>query len=200
MTQNKLIVSNWKMNLKLSDSKILVNKLIKTIKKTKQSTKNIICPQFLLIPHISNLIKGTKISLGAQDCHFAQNGAFTGESSIDLLKSFKCKYVIIGHSERRENNADSNFIVLKKIKNVLNNNLKPIICIGEPMELRKKGEYLSFLEVQLNECVPSGINEVIIAYEPIWSIGTGLIPNFEDILEINNFVKKYLNKNKKIKK
>ena len=143
----------------------------------------------MLIPHISNLIKGTKISLGAQDCHFAQNGAFTGESSIDLLKSFKCKYVIIGHSERRENNADSNFIVLKKIKNVLNNNLKPIICIGEPMELRKKGEYLSFLEVQLNECVPSGINEVIIAYEPIWSIGTGLIPNFEDILEINNFVK-----------
>ena len=119
MTQNKLIVSNWKMNLKLSDSKILVNKLIKTIKKTKQSTKNIICPQFLLIPHISNLIKGTKISLGAQDCHFAQNGAFTGESSIDLLKSFKCKYVIIGHSERRENNADSNFIVLKKIKTYL---------------------------------------------------------------------------------
>ena len=97
----------------------------------------------MLIPHISNLIKGTKISLGAQDCHFAQNGAFTGESSIDLLKSFKCKYVIIGHSERRENNADSNFIVLKKIKNVLNNNLKPIICIGEPMELRK-GRILEF--------------------------------------------------------
>ena len=137
MTQNKLIVSNWKMNLKLSDSKKLVNILIRSVEKTKPHIKKIICPQFLLIPNISNLIKKSKIFLGSQDCHYKENGAFTGESSVQLLKLFKCKYVILGHSERREYNTDSNLLILKKIKTVQKYGLKPIICIGESIELRK---------------------------------------------------------------
>ncbi len=199
MTQNKLIVSNWKMNLKLSDSKKLVNILIRSVEKTKPHIKKIICPQFLLIPNISNLIKKSKILLGSQDCHYKENGAFTGESSVQLLKLFKCKYVILGHSERREYNTDSNLLILKKIKTAQKYGLKPIICIGESIELRKNGEYLDFLKIQLKECVPN-LNDVIVAYEPIWSIGTGLVPSFEDILEVKDFVKKYLVEEKKIKK
>ena len=198
MTQNKLIVSNWKMNLNISDSRKLINKLVKSTQKIKSRIKIIICPQFLLIPQVSNMIKNTQIILGSQDCHYEKSGAFTGETSIELLKSFKCKYVILGHSERREHNDESNLIISKKIKITHKFNLKPIICIGESIDLRKKGKYLSFLESQLNECVPN-VKEIIIAYEPIWSIGTGLIPSSQEILEVNNFVKKYLWK-KKIKK
>lgn len=200
MAQVKLIVSNWKMNLKLSNAKSLVVKLIKTMEKKKSYVKKIICPQFLLIPDIAKLIKNSKIFLGAQDCHYEEKGAFTGESSISLLKFFKCKYVVLGHSERRENNGDSNLIIAKKINTAIKFGLIPIVCIGESINLRKKKEYLDFLKIQLNECISTGINDIIIAYEPIWSIGTGLIPSCEEILEIKNFVKEHLTEKKNIKK
>ncbi len=199
MTQNKLIVSNWKMNLGLSDSQKLVKQIIKSSQIFKPHIKKIICPQFLLIPHISDLIKKTKICLGSQDCHYQESGAFTGESSIQLLKKFNCKYVILGHSERREYNTETNLVILKKIQRVLKHDLNPILCIGESINLRKKNQYLEFLEKQLYEGVPS-TEKIIIAYEPIWSIGSGLVPSFSDILEINNFVKKYLHERKQIKK
>ena len=188
MAKNKLIVSNWKMNLNLSDSKKLINKLIKSTVKKKPYLENIICPQFLLIPSISNLIKGTHLLLGAQNCHFERKGPFTGESSIELLKQFNCKYVILGHSERRLFSADSNLLIKKKIKIVLSEKIKPIVCIGEPLEFRKNKSYLKFLEKQLNECIPE-CNEIVIAYEPIWSIGTGLVPDYEEIYEVQEYVK-----------
>lgn len=199
MAKNKLIVSNWKMNLNLSDSKKLINKLIKSTIKKKPYLENIICPQFLLIPSISNLIKDTHLLLGAQNCHFERKGAFTGESSIELLKQFNCKYVILGHSERRLFSADSNLLIKKKIKIVLSEKIKPIVCIGEPLEFRKDKSYLKFLEKQLDECVPE-CNEIIIAYEPIWSIGTGLVPDYEDIYEVQNYIKSFLKNKKFIKK
>ena len=199
MAKNKLIVSNWKMNLNLSDSKKLINKLIKSTIKKKPYLENIICPQFLLIPSISNLIKDTHLLLGAQNCHFERKGAFTGESSIELLKQFNCNYVILGHSERRLFSADSNLLIKKKIKIVLGEKIKPIVCIGEPLEFRKDKSYLKFLEKQLDECVPE-CNEIIIAYEPIWSIGTGLVPDYEDIYEVQNYVKNFLKNKKFIKK
>ena len=137
--------------------------------------------------------------LGAQNCHFEKEGAFTGESSIKLLKSFNCKYVILGHSERRLFTADSNSLVKKKIKIALSEKIKPIVCIGEPLESRKNKDYFKFLEKQLNECIPE-CNEIIVAYEPIWSIGTGLVPKFEEIFEIQNYIKSFLKKKKFVKK
>jgi len=198
MAKNKLIVSNWKMNLNLSDSKKLIDKLIKSTVKKKPYLENIICPQFLLIPSISNLIKGTHLLLGAQNCHFERKGPFTGESSIELLKQFNCKYVILGHSERRLFSADSNLLIKKKIKIVLSEKIKPIVCIGEPLEFRKNKSYLKFLEKQLNECIPE-CNEIVIAYEPIWSIGTGLVPDYEEIYEVQEYVKSFLKNQKSIK-
>ena len=112
MTQNTLIVSNWKMNLDLTNAKKLIYKL-KKIKNIKKTTKNIICPQFLLIPTVSELIKNSNIILGAQDCHYNESGSFTGDSSISLIKKYRCKYVIIGHSERRINHCEKDEIVKK---------------------------------------------------------------------------------------
>ena len=114
MLKNKLIVSNWKMNLNLISAKKLINKL-KKMNYTNKHIKNIVCPQFLLIPLIAELIKSSNISLGAQDCHFAENGSYTGDSSITLIKKFGCKYVIIGHSERRNYHHEDNNLVKKKI-------------------------------------------------------------------------------------
>ena len=116
MTQNKLIVSNWKMNLELTDSKDLVNKILKLSQIIKPHIKKIICPQFLLIPHVSSLIKKTRISLGSQDCHYFETGAFTGESSVQLLKKFQCKYVILGHSEKKRTLLRDKFYYFEKNK------------------------------------------------------------------------------------
>ena len=112
MAQNTLIVSNWKMNLNLIGAKKLISKL-KGLKISK-NTKNIVCPQYLLIPHVRELIKNSQIILGAQDCHFEEQGSFTGDSSISLIKEYGCKYVIIGHSERREYHNEENVDVKKK--------------------------------------------------------------------------------------
>ena len=114
MAQNTLIVSNWKMNLNLINSTKLISKL--KILKISKNIKNIVCPQYLLIPHIRDLIKSSQIILGAQDCHFEEKGPFTGDSSILLIKEYGCKYVIIGHSERRQYHKEENSDVKKKIK------------------------------------------------------------------------------------
>ncbi len=198
MVQNTLIVSNWKMNLDLSGAKKLISKLKKIRSKKKLKIKNIVCPQFLLIPSIQQQIKGSKIILGAQDCHQKISGSYTGDSSILLLKKFGCKYVIIGHSERRIFYNEKNSDVKLKLLHVKENGISPIVCIGESITERKKKTYKKFILKQLNECIPRNMNEIIIAYEPIWAIGTGLTPSVEDIIEIKTLCKNFLKKNKNV--
>ena len=140
MAQNTLIVSNWKMNLNLINAKKLISKL-KSLKISK-NIKNIVCPQYLLIPHVRDLIQSSQIILGAQDCHSEEKGSFTGDSSISLIKEYGCKYVIVGHSERREYHREENFDVKKKINIVIKNNITPIVCVGESFLLRQKKSYL----------------------------------------------------------
>ena len=197
MAQNTLIVSNWKMNLNLISAKKLISK-IKSLKISK-NIKNIVCPQFLLIPHVRDLIKSSQIILGAQDCHFEEKGSFTGDSSISLIKDYGCKYVIVGHSERRKFHKEENSEIKKKIKIAIKNNINPIVCIGESFLLRQKKSYLKFIFKQLKECIPENLEKLIIAYEPIWAIGSGLTPTTEDIIEIKQSCLNFLKKNKKIK-
>ena len=123
MAQNTLIVSNWKMNLNLINAKKLISKL-KSLK-IKKNIKNIVCPQYLLIPHVRDLIQSSQIILGAQDCHSEEKGSFTGDSSISLIKEYGCKYVIVGHSERREYHKEENFDIKKKINIAIRNNITP---------------------------------------------------------------------------
>ena len=199
MTQNTLIVSNWKMNLDLTNAKKLIYKL-KKIRNIKKTTKNIICPQFLLIPTVSELIKNSNIILGAQDCHYNESGSFTGDSSISLIQKYRCKYVIIGHSERRINHCEKDEIVKKKIILAKKFKISAIVCVGEPLEIRKKKNHISFILNQLDRCIPTNLDEIIIAYEPIWSIGSGKTPTLENILEINKLCVNFLKEKKKIKK
>ena len=196
MPKNTLIVSNWKMNLNLISTKKLISKL-KSLK-TSKNIKNIVCPQYLLIPYVRDLIKSSQIILGAQDCHFEEEGSFTGDSSILLIKEYACKYVIIGHSERRESHKEENLLIKKKIKIAVKNNIIPIVCIGESFLMRQNNSYLEFIYKQLDECIPKKMGQLIIAYEPIWAIGTGLTPTINDIMEVKENCKKFLRTNKKI--
>ncbi len=199
MPQDTLIVSNWKMNLNLIDAKKLIHQISNLALPINKKIKNVICPQFLLIPLISKLIEGTEIILGSQDCHQKINGSFTGDSSIELVKEFGCKFVIIGHSERRKNYNESNNLIREKANLVRKFGLSPIICIGESLYERKKKDFLQVISTQLNECVEPK-EEVVIAYEPIWAIGSGLTPTIDEILEIKNFTLSFLKKEKDSKK
>ncbi len=191
MSQVKLIVSNWKMNLNFKEAKILINNLKKINFETTPPI-NIICPQFILLPFVSDLLRKSSFILGAQDCHYKKKGAFTGDTSIELIKKIGCKYIIVGHSERRQQYKETDKVVKKKVDLILFENLKPIICIGESEIERKKKNYLKILQKQLDICVPKNLNEIIIAYEPIWSIGTGLTPTTQEIIEVKEFVHNFL--------
>ncbi|PPR42770.1 MAG: Triosephosphate isomerase, partial [Alphaproteobacteria bacterium MarineAlpha8_Bin1] len=174
MSQNKLIVSNWKMNLNIKNSIKIITNITNLNLPRLRNCKNIICPQFLLIPKISEIIKDKDITLGSQDCHYEEKGAFTGDSSIEMIKSFNCKYSIIGHSERRQYYNESNENIYKKASQLQKNKLIPIICIGESLDQRKTHTYLNVLSKQIIECIPKELKDIVIDYEPIWSIGTGI--------------------------
>ncbi len=196
MSHNTLIVSNWKMNFNFIQAKDLVTKL-KKIKYNKVKLTNVICPQFLLLPTLNEVLFESDIILGAQDLHFDLNGAYTGDTSIELIKDYNCKYSIIGHSERRTLHNESNIIIKKKVKLCLDNFVIPILCVGESIEQRKKNTYKDFILKQLTECIQKiKCSELVIAYEPIWSIGTGIIPKVEDIIEISELIFSFLKKEK----
>ena len=199
MNQDKLIVSNWKMNLNFAQAKELINNYNKISLKNR-NVKNIICPQFLLIPFVSELIKKKDILLGAQDCHFIKSGSFTGDSSVELIKKMNCKYVITGHSERREFHFETNNLIRKKVELILSEDLRPILCVGESINERKSRNHIDTIKEQLNICVPENLKEIIIAYEPIWSIGSGIIPKIDEIIEMKEIVMNFLKNRKKIKK
>ena len=185
MLKNKLIVSNWKMNLDFIDTKSLLSKLIKISKKKNQNVINVVCPQNLLIPIANKLLKSSNLILGAQDCHEKESGAYTGNSSIVLLKNLNCKYIIIGHSERRLYNKEENKLIKKKVEIVNRHKLTPILCVGEELEIRKKSDYKNFIIDQLKKCIPKECEKIVVAYEPIWAIGSGLTPSINDIREIH---------------
>lgn len=141
------------------------------------------------------VLNARPIKLGGQDCHFEQSGSFTGDISAEMLKKIGCNYVILGHSERRAGHFESDEIVAKKIRSALAQNLIPIICCGENKETRDRGEHLEFVRKQLS-ALPQDLNfeKLIIAYEPIWSIGTGDIPTTAQISEMMQFIKRTINK------
>ncbi len=141
------------------------------------------------------LLKERPLKLGAQDCHWQKSGSFTGDISAEMLTKVSCEYVILGHSERRANHLETDEIVAKKISAALEQKLTPIICVGESQEIRNSGKHLDFIYRQIMRSIPSEINfeKMIIAYEPIWSIGTGIIPTTAQIDEVSRLVKKIFN-------
>lgn len=136
------------------------------------------------------------IKLSGQDCHFENSGSFTGDISAKTLRDVGCKYVILGHSERRLNACETNEIIGKKLKTAVENNLIPIFCVGESKEIRGAKTYLDFVANQIKESLlTANFENLVIAYEPIWSIGSGVLPSVEEISEVVEFVKKLIAQN-----
>ena len=186
---DKLIIANWKMNLFYKNAFIFCKKIILNMKNIKNNF--IICPPSILLSQLNITFKN--INFGAQDCHYKNSGAFTGDISPLMLKKIKCKYVIIGHSERREYHHEDNKIIKEKIFAALKNNLIPIICIGENLNVKKRNATKGFISKQLNSVLPkNNKKKIIIAYEPIWAIGSGKTPSLEEISDLHIYIKKVI--------
>ena len=182
----KIIAGNWKMNGKL-ENLLEIKKISNEFARSK--IEIIICPPFTLLSAASEIAKN--VYLGAQNLHPESEGAFTGEISADMLVDLGVKYSIIGHSERRNEHNETNEIVARKVKISLEKKLQTIICIGETELQRKENRTLDILEQQLLDSLPRNtiLKKLIVAYEPIWAIGTGLIPEVSEISKIHDFIR-----------
>ena len=191
MNKGKLIVANWKMNFLYKNAFNFCKKIL--LKKKLIKNKFVICPPTTLILQLSSKFKG--ITFGAQDCHYEKFGAYTGDISALMLKDINCKHVIIGHSERRKYYFEDHIILKRKIESVINAGLIPIYCIGEDINIKRKDKTKNHLLRQLLNTLPKkNKNKIIIAYEPIWSIGTGNTPTVNEIEDINLYIKKIITK------
>lgn len=193
----KLIAANWKMNKNAKEAVSYVKELKKLVKGS--DVEIVICPSFTLLSAVADELKGSSIKLGAQNMHFENSGAFTGEVSPLMLKEIVCEYVILGHSERREHFKEDNELVNRKVLAALKNGLKPILCIGETLEERQRDMTDDVLEEQLLKCLANvdDIKNAVVAYEPVWAISKG-DPNKRsatkaDAEEAHLFIRQVLN-------
>ena len=193
MTNNNIyFIANWKMYGNIRD----INKVNPVIKlantKKYKKYKIIYCPPYTLLNNFYKKVRNSRISIGAQNCESNyEYGPFTGSINSKLIKSTGAKYIIIGHSENRSN-GETDFIINKKIRSTLRDNLKVIFCIGETLSEKKRKKTYNVLKKQINNGLKNikKFDNIIIAYEPIWSIGTGMVPkNFELSKNINNIKK-----------
>lgn len=191
-----LIAANWKMNKNREEAVSFIDEFKELVKDIKD-TEIVICPSFTSLCRLKKLVENTNIKLGAQNMHFEEEGAFTGEISALMLKDF-CEYVILGHSERREVFNEDDELINKKIRAALRNGLKPILCIGETLEQRESNETMDIIKNQLKNCL-NDVNEkemknIVIAYEPVWAIGTGKNATPKQAEEVHKFIRDLLSK------
>jgi triosephosphate isomerase len=191
--RRKVVAGNWKMHNNLSDSVKLISDIKNLLSGKENASDVIVCPPFIALETASTLVKGTVINLGAQNMHFEDKGAFTGEVSADMLKSVGCEYVILGHSERRSIFGESDEFINNKIKSAVQAGLKPIFCVGESLEERESGITNKVVENQIRKGL-SGILEtdlqnLIIAYEPVWAIGTGKTASPDQAQDVHKFIR-----------
>ncbi len=191
------IAGNWKMNKTIPEAIELVKKLKEIVK--VENGEIVVIPPFTALSEVRKVIKESKIELGAQNLHWKEKGAYTGEISPSMLKDIGCKYVIVGHSERREHFLEKDELINLKIKAALENSIHPIFCIGEKLEQREKGETIKVIDEQINKGL-NGLDEkeiknIVIAYEPVWAIGTGRTATPEQAQEVHLFIREKLKKN-----
>jgi triosephosphate isomerase (TIM) len=193
--RNKFIAGNWKMNCNQQQTRELITSLLETTR-TISKTTVMVAPSFISLHTASQILQGKNILLGAQNCYWEDQGAYTGEVSAVMLKDIGCHYVILGHSERRQffNETDEN--VNSKIRAVLRHNLLPIICVGETLEQRESGSTLKVVEDQVRKGLQGFSSEeadkFTIAYEPVWAIGTGRAATPHDAVEVHILIRSTL--------
>lgn len=192
--RKKLVIGNWKMNTSFKEALHLTEELNQLLDKQMEAV--------ILVPftHIKSLQEkcSTNVKVGAQNVSQFENGAYTGEISAEILDSLQVEYVTIGHSERRTIFAESNQIIAEKLEIALKYKLKPVLCCGEDLEIRKNGTYISFVENQLQDALKniseSEMKNIIIAYEPIWAIGTGETASAAQAQEVHLSIRNLLEK------
>ena len=186
--RKKVIAGNWKMNMLPNEAIEYIEKFEPLVKDTQNEV--ILCVPYTDLFYALLSAQNTNIKIGAQNMHFAESGAYTGEVSGKMLKSIGVEYVIIGHSERRQYFNETDETVNKKIKTAFENELKPIVCVGETLEQKEEGKTQEIITTQvklaLDGLIPEQVKNTIIAYEPIWAIGTGKTATSEDA---NNSIK-----------
>lgn len=184
-----MMAGNWKMNTTLSEAKELVKKILSELNKINNVEK-VVCPPFISLAAVKEIIKGSSVKLGAQNVYFMEKGAYTGEISPLMLAEL-CEFVIIGHSERRQYFSENGEIVNKKIKAALKAGLKPILCVGESLEERKAAKTETVVTGQLKSALSevTDVTTLTIAYEPIWAIGTGMAATGEQANETISLIR-----------
>ncbi len=190
-----IIAGNWKMN-KLTSEAVELARELKNKAGSIADREIVLCPPFTVLSSVKKVIAGSRIRLGAQNMHWEVSGAYTGEVSPSMLKDIGCDYVILGHSERRQYFAETNEAVNRKVKTAFSAGLIPIVCVGETLAQREKGDTLKVIEEQVKTGL-SGLTgkeskELVVAYEPVWAIGTGKTATPEQAEEVQRFIRKLL--------
>jgi triosephosphate isomerase len=178
-----LIAGNWKMNGLKADGLALVDAVLAGVRDGRWRCEFLVCPPATLLAPIGDRLKGSPVRLGAQDCHPKPNGAHTGDIAAPMLADIGCRFVIVGHSERRADHGESDSLVKAKAEAALAAALIPVLCVGETLAVRDRGDALQVVAAQLAGSLPAGASgdRLVVAYEPVWAIGTGRTPTTADI-------------------
>lgn len=187
-----LIAGNWKMNGLRADGLKLVEGLLAHLRSGDQAFDMLVCPPTTLVAEVAAAATGSALLVGGQDCHAKEKGAHTGDTSAWMLKDVGASCVIVGHSERRQDHGESNAVVKAKAGAAHAAGLVAIVCIGETLDQRDRGEALSVVTSQLLESLPEGATpeNTVVAYEPVWAIGTGKVATPDDVAEVHAEIRK----------
>lgn len=192
--RKKIVAGNWKMNTTVPQGETLAKEIVKTASEVPSDVNLIVAPPFTHLSKVADAIKGSRVALSAQNCADKESGAYTGEVSAKMLASVPAEYVILGHSERREYYGETNAKLVEKIKLALGENLSVIYCVGEKLDEREKGEHFNVIASQVKEVLfnltAEQLEKVVIAYEPVWAIGTGKTATSAQAQEVHEFIRK----------
>ncbi len=193
MTRRKILAGNWKMHMNAEQSAALAAEIAAGLKDKPLAHEVVLCPTYVSLDRVSAMLKGTAVSVGAQDMHWETQGAFTGKISGDMLKDIGVEYVILGHSEQRAYFGETDETVNKKTVKALADGLKPIVCVGETLEEREGNVTERVVETQVRGAY-AGISAVdaartVIAYEPVWAIGTGRTATAQQAQDVHRFIR-----------
>jgi triosephosphate isomerase len=195
LKQLPLVAGNWKMNGDIGSAEELLTDLKAGLSANAPKCEIVICPPFTLLQHVGKLLNKNKyLYLGAQDCSEYGVGAYTGDISPRMLSDLGCRYVVLGHSERRTRLQESNVIIKRKAAQAIHEGLIPIVCVGESLNERQEGRAQKAVQTQISRSLPTGLepSELVVAYEPIWAIGTGKIPTTAQISQIHLTIRQSL--------
>jgi len=193
--RRRLIVANWKMYGRLTSGLVLAQDVAKLAEAAKPLNFDVVlCPPATLTWAVSEAIMGMPVALGGQDCHTATHGAYTGDLSAAMFVDLGCKYIILGHSERRHGHGETSELIAKKVEAAQIAGLTTIVCVGETAEELQAGSTAEIIEKQLRDSLPKNVKtaNLVIAYEPVWAIGTGQPPPAKDVIVVHKMIRKAL--------